>query len=168
MNLATPQYTAECTIYTYTKNVPLVLMLCIRSYRFISVCKVGVRDIALALLIKISIPPNCNNWKPCQLNAIRKLCHIMIIVQTVSTAFLTADLTADSSRTSKMQGKALPPAFSTVDINSYKLCSMKMALWFARVPLTLFSRRINCARQFWMWFSCFRRYNYVGTIASRF
>lgn len=43
----------------------------------------------------------------------------MIIVQTVSTAFFTADLTADSSRTSKMQGNALPPAFSTVDKNPY-------------------------------------------------
>lgn len=35
-------------------------MLCIRSYRFISVCSVGVNEIALALLIKMSMPPNCN------------------------------------------------------------------------------------------------------------
>lgn len=43
---------------TYTKNVPLVLILCIKSYRFISVCSVGVNEIALALFTKISMPPN--------------------------------------------------------------------------------------------------------------
>ena len=43
---------------TYTRYVPLVLMLCIRSYFFIGVSCVPVKFIALALLITISIPPN--------------------------------------------------------------------------------------------------------------
>lgn len=44
--------------FNYTKNVPRVLILCIKSYRFISVCAVPVNEIALALLIRMSIPPN--------------------------------------------------------------------------------------------------------------
>ena len=40
-----------------TKKVPLVLIECIKSYLFISVLSVGVREMALALLIKMSIPP---------------------------------------------------------------------------------------------------------------
>jgi len=42
----------------YTRNVPLVLMLCIKSYLFMSVSNVPVNDIALALFMTISIPPN--------------------------------------------------------------------------------------------------------------
>jgi hypothetical protein len=41
-----------------TKNVPLVLIWCIKSYFFIEVYYVPVKLIADALLIKISIPPN--------------------------------------------------------------------------------------------------------------
>ena len=41
-----------------TKNVPRTLIVYIKSNRFDSVCSVGVKEIAEALLIRISIPPN--------------------------------------------------------------------------------------------------------------
>ena len=41
-------------------NVPRVLIWCIRSYRFIAVCSVSVRLIALALLTRMSMPPNAS------------------------------------------------------------------------------------------------------------
>ena len=50
--------TNQTCYVTYTRYVPLVLMLCIRSYFFIGVSCVPVKLIALALLITISIPPN--------------------------------------------------------------------------------------------------------------
>lgn len=64
-------------------------MLCIKSYLFMSVSKVGVNDIALALFTTISIPPN------------------------VLTALLTASNICFSSLTSTIQGKHFPPASST-------------------------------------------------------
>jgi hypothetical protein len=39
------------------KNVPLVFIECIKSYLFMSVLSVGVSERALALLIRMSIPP---------------------------------------------------------------------------------------------------------------
>lgn len=74
---------------TYTRKVPLALILFIRSYLFISVARVPVKEIALALFTTMSIPPN------------------------LATAFSTALITCFSSRTSTMQGRALPPAAST-------------------------------------------------------
>lgn len=74
---------------TYTRKVPLALILFIKSYLFISVAIVLVKEIALALFTTISIPPN------------------------FATALSTALITWVSSRTSTMQGKALPPAAST-------------------------------------------------------
>jgi len=41
-----------------TRNVPRVLIWCIKSYFFMEVYSVPVRFIADALLIKISMPPN--------------------------------------------------------------------------------------------------------------
>ena len=40
------------------RNVPLPFILCIKSYRFISVSRVPVKLIAEALLMHMSIPPN--------------------------------------------------------------------------------------------------------------
>jgi len=66
-----------------------VLILCIKSYLFISVSNVGVNEIALALLTTISIPPN-----------------LPIDLLTASAIWL-------SSLTSTTQGKHFPPASST-------------------------------------------------------
>ena len=68
------------------RNVPRTLMPNIRSKRFIGVAAVPVRLIALALLTRMSMPPNA------------------------STAAATADRTAASSRMSQTIGSALPPA----------------------------------------------------------
>ena len=68
-----------------SKNVPLTFTENIKSKRFISVYIVGVSEIALALLITMSIPPNS------------------------STVFLTAFLIWSSCRISVMIGNALPP-----------------------------------------------------------
>lgn len=54
-----------------------------------SVARVSVKDIALALLTTISMPPN------------------------LLIAFSTADFTCPSSLISTIQGRALPPASST-------------------------------------------------------
>ena len=64
-------------------------MWCMRSYLFMGVSRVPVREMALALLTRMSIPPNC------------------------LTAFSTAVPTLSSSRTSTIWGKACPPAAST-------------------------------------------------------
>lgn len=69
----------------YTRKVPLVLILCIKSKCFIDVSSVPVKEIALALLIKISILPN------------------------FSTVDFTAFSTDSSSRTSTAQAKPRPP-----------------------------------------------------------
>ncbi len=69
-------------------NVARTLTANIRSNRFISVLAVFVNEIALALLMQISSPPNA------------------------SAAWLTAALTCASSRTSVIIGKARPPAAS--------------------------------------------------------
>ena len=41
-----------------TRKVPLVFICCIKSKRFIEVFNVGVKEIALALLMHMSIPEN--------------------------------------------------------------------------------------------------------------
>ena len=41
-----------------TRKVPRTLIVYIKSNRFDSVCSVGVKEIAEALLMRISIPPN--------------------------------------------------------------------------------------------------------------
>lgn len=87
----------KITSVTYTKNVPLVLILCIKSYLFMSVSAVPVKDIADALFTRISIPPN------------------------LATAASTADLTCFSSRTSTMQARLFPPAFSTKNDQSQNM-----------------------------------------------
>lgn len=83
--------------YFDTINVPLVLIECIKSYLFIikmieylfmSVASVSVSEIALALLMSISIPPN------------------------VATAFSMAAFTSLSFRMSHWIPRALPPASS--------------------------------------------------------
>ena len=73
----------------YQRKVPLTLTLVIRSYFFIGVSAVPVKWIALALFIKISMPPN------------------------VFTAAATAFCTSSSIRTSIVNGRHLPPAAST-------------------------------------------------------
>ena len=79
---------------TYTRNVPLVLIWCMRSNLFIGVASVPVKWMALALLITMSMPPNC------------------------FTACSMEFWTLDSSRTSTMLGKACPPADSTAQSNA--------------------------------------------------
>lgn len=74
---------------THTRNVPLALILCIKSYLFMSVANVSVREMALALLTTMSIPPNS------------------------LTAASTAACTCCSSRTSTTQGRHFPPAATT-------------------------------------------------------
>ena len=69
-------------------KVPRWLIWFIRSKRFIGVCKVPVRLIALALLTRMSMPPN--------------------LAAVSATAFSTLC----SSRMSHAIGSALPPAFS--------------------------------------------------------
>ena len=69
-----------------TKKVPRVLILCIKSYLFISVWSVGVGLIALALLTHISMPPNSE------------------------TVCSTAALTSSSNRISVLIPIAFPPA----------------------------------------------------------
>jgi len=76
-------------IHTHTRNVPRALIWCIRSNFFISVSRVPVSEMALALFTRMSIPPN------------------------FFTASSTADLTCFSSRTSTTQDKHLPPTAST-------------------------------------------------------
>lgn len=71
-----------------TRYVPRVFIECIKSNLFIEVYKVPVKDIAEALLIRTSIPPN------------------------FSTPFLTASSTDYSSLISHFNGKAYPPAAS--------------------------------------------------------
>jgi len=69
-------------------KVPRVLIWCIRSKRFMSVCCTEVSWIALALFTTMSRPPKC--W----------------------AVLSSACLTISSSRTSTTSGSALPPAFS--------------------------------------------------------
>ena len=76
-------------LYTHHRKVPLVLILCMRSKRFIGVATVPVMWIALALLTRMSIPPN------------------------FSTVCSMADLTASSSCMSTIHGRHFPPAAST-------------------------------------------------------
>jgi hypothetical protein len=75
--------------HTHTRNVPRTLIWCIRSNFFISVFRVPVSEMALALFTRMSIPPN------------------------FFTASSTANVTCFSSLTSTTQGKHLPPAAST-------------------------------------------------------
>lgn len=115
--------TGDWGLGTYTKNVPRAFMLFIRSYRFISVCKVGVSEIALALLTRISIPPNysekCSKMTGKMFkcfptgNQNGQINIKWITTQTFSTALCTTDLTCCSSRTSNISGSAFPPAAST-------------------------------------------------------
>lgn len=70
------------------RKVPLVLIECIKSYLFMSSLSVGVKEIALALLMRISIPPK------------------------VATVLSIAACTLFSSQMSHEIGRALPPAFS--------------------------------------------------------
>jgi hypothetical protein len=70
------------------RKVPRVLTWCMRSKRFIGVAAVLVSMMALALLIRMSIPPK------------------------VSTALSTAAWTSSSCRMSTTQGRAFPPAAS--------------------------------------------------------
>ena len=76
-------------LVSYTRKVPLALIWFMRSYFFILVSCVPVREIALALLMRMSMPPKC--WAACS----------------------TDEATDCSSRTSTMQGRACPPAAST-------------------------------------------------------
>lgn len=68
--------------------MPLVLIECIKSYLFMSVLSVGVKEIAEALLIRMSMPPK------------------------VATALSIAACTLFSSQMSHVMARALPPAFS--------------------------------------------------------
>lgn len=43
---------------TYVRKVPLVLIWFIKSYFFMGVSKVPVREMAEALLMRMSMPPN--------------------------------------------------------------------------------------------------------------
>src|SRR5918997_1713091 len=72
--------------YLETRKVPRVLIPCIRSKRFMSVCGVVVSEMALALLTTMSRPP--------KRSAVRSI----------------ASFTAASSRTSTTSGSARPPA----------------------------------------------------------
>ena len=85
----TYEYVVPLQMITYTRNVPLVLIWCMRSNRFIGVASVPVKWIALALLTTMSIPPNC--FTACSME------FWMLL----------------SSRTSTMLGRACPPADST-------------------------------------------------------
>lgn len=76
-------------LVTHTRYVPRRLIWCMRSYLFMGVSNVRVREMALALLTRTSMPPNC------------------------LTALSTALLTDPSSLTSTTQGSAWPPAAST-------------------------------------------------------
>ena len=76
----------RCGIHSFeSTNVPLTFTENIKSKRFISVYVVGVREIALALFITISIPPNS------------------------STVLSTALLICSSCLISVTMGSALPP-----------------------------------------------------------
>lgn len=86
--------------HTHARNVPRVLIWCMRSYLFISVSRVPVSEMALALFTRMSMPPN------------------------FFTASSTADVTCFSSRTSTTQGRHLPPAASTeIDISIFHTLS---------------------------------------------
>ena len=78
----------------YTRNVPLVLIWCMRSNLFMGVASVPVKWMALALLMTMSMPPNC--FTACSMEL----------------------WTLDSSRTSTMLGRACPPADSTAQSNA--------------------------------------------------
>lgn len=113
-------------------------MLFIRSYRFISVCKVGVSEIALALLTRISIPPNysekCSKMTGKMFkcfptgNQNGQINIKWITTQTFSTALCTTDLTCCSSRTSNISGSAFPPAASTT-LSTNEVNKQNVKLW---------------------------------------
>lgn len=99
------EYYNKMFFWTYTRKVPLALILFMRSYRFMSVSLVSVNDIALALLITTSMPPN---WL---------------------TARVTAAFTWPSSRTSAVHGRAFPPAASTETHNLWETRYSKRIDW---------------------------------------
>lgn len=110
-------------------------MLCIRSYRFISVSLVPVNEIADALLTSISIPPN------------------------FLTASSIAPRTCFSSLTSTIHGKHFPPADST---KKNKLMGIFLKCYLRN--RTFLSCGVDCTGQFRMSFCCFRSDDDIGPI----
>lgn len=88
---------------------------------------------------------------------------------TLSTALLTAVLTAASSLTSKMHGNALPPSCSTMAFRIIRLDTQKPRDHANRTKLlTLLGCRINGARQLWMGLCCLGCHHDIRSIACCF
>lgn len=102
-----------------------------RSYFFMGVSSVRVRDIALALLTRISMPPNC------------------------LTALSTAFFIDPSSLTSTKQGSACPPAASTEEQRksqaSFVSCFLIKSLSRILHQINLYIAKPNTSEH---WFTC--------------
>lgn len=87
---------------------------------------------------------------------------------TFLTAFCTAVLTCCSSRTSTIQGNALPPASSTVNKTILIPFSHRIDPTDEQSQLTFFRGRIDCAWQFRVRFGCFGRNHHICSITGCF